>query len=431
MRLRTLISLVLGFLLFVTAGLVGFLGYSNSHRVIKNFTEQEFALANAVAAHEVTDFLNDPANRLLDEFTVRSRRSMLNLKNDQALGFDFAERLRVNKTLAWISYSDAKTGHFVGVWRTADNDVVLNVSTPGQGPARQEIVKPDGQVIPYQPGVVPDFDPRRRGWYVAAVAASGTVWSEPYPFIDGVVGITASRAWRTADGAAPEGVFTVDFYLKDLQGLLDSVAKVDGFSVIFEPDGNLLCSSETPEPAILVPTLGQWVRENPHFKDINGVDTSHLIPITAGGTTYLAALDHIDAPSGLKCVVASVISEPAVYVRINRATGQMARIGGLIALILALIAGWIMSARISRPLHALGRDLAKVGQFQLATEEIPRSIVIEVKQLTDAANRMKSGLRSFNKYVPDDLVRQVLASGKEAVLGGEVRRLTVFFSDIE
>ena len=44
---------------------------------------------------------------------------------------------------------------------------------------------------------------------------------------------------------------------------------------------------------------------------------------------------------------------------------------------------------------------------------------------------MKSGLRSFIKYVPDDLVRQLLSSGKEAVLGGEIRRLTVFFSDIE
>jgi adenylate cyclase len=44
---------------------------------------------------------------------------------------------------------------------------------------------------------------------------------------------------------------------------------------------------------------------------------------------------------------------------------------------------------------------------------------------------MKTGLRSFIKYVPGDLVRQVLASGREAELGGEIRRLTVFFSDIE
>jgi adenylate cyclase len=62
---------------------------------------------------------------------------------------------------------------------------------------------------------------------------------------------------------------------------------------------------------------------------------------------------------------------------------------------------------------------------------MPRSVLHEVNQLRDAADRMKSGLRSFIKFVPDDLVRRLLANGKEAVLGGEIRRLTIFFSDIE
>jgi adenylate cyclase len=43
---------------------------------------------------------------------------------------------------------------------------------------------------------------------------------------------------------------------------------------------------------------------------------------------------------------------------------------------------------------------------------------------------MKTSLRSFGRYVPVDLVREVIASGKEARLGGETRELTLFFSDI-
>ena len=43
---------------------------------------------------------------------------------------------------------------------------------------------------------------------------------------------------------------------------------------------------------------------------------------------------------------------------------------------------------------------------------------------------MKAGLRSFQKYVPADLVRALLASGAEARLGGERKVLTVLFSDI-
>jgi len=43
---------------------------------------------------------------------------------------------------------------------------------------------------------------------------------------------------------------------------------------------------------------------------------------------------------------------------------------------------------------------------------------------------MKSGLRSFQKYVPAELVRSLLESGQEAQLGGERRRITLYFSDV-
>lgn len=43
---------------------------------------------------------------------------------------------------------------------------------------------------------------------------------------------------------------------------------------------------------------------------------------------------------------------------------------------------------------------------------------------------MKTGLRSFQKYVPEELVRSLIESGEEAELGGSRKELTVFFSDI-
>jgi adenylate cyclase len=47
-----------------------------------------------------------------------------------------------------------------------------------------------------------------------------------------------------------------------------------------------------------------------------------------------------------------------------------------------------------------------------------------------ATHDMKRGLRSFGKYVPADLVREILASGGEAELGGQRASLTIFFTDI-
>jgi adenylate cyclase len=48
-----------------------------------------------------------------------------------------------------------------------------------------------------------------------------------------------------------------------------------------------------------------------------------------------------------------------------------------------------------------------------------------------AVDNMKNGLRSFRKYVPADLVAELITLRKEAVLGAEKREATVFFSDIE
>jgi adenylate cyclase len=432
MRLRTLLSLILAILLLLTAGFIGGIGYANSHRAIRNATEQKFALANAVSTQEIANFLNDPANRLLDELSVRARRGMLNLKDDKGLGLDLAERLRVNPNLAWISYSDVKTGHFIGVWRTPDNQIVLNTSTPGQGPAKEEIIGKDGSETPYNHRSIDNYDPRERDWFKNALAANGTVWSKPYVFLDNVQGITASRAWVANDNGQPSGVFTVDFYLKDLEALLNNMAsKFNGLSAIIEPDGSVVCHSNFTDAPVLTAALGDWVKTDPDFKGKNGMVANHLVKLKIGTANYLVSFDHVATPSGLTCVVAGLVPESTIYDEINHSAGRMAIIAAAAGLAIALILGWIIANRVSDPLRALGDDMAKVGQFKLAAENIPQSHVLEINQLRDASDRMKSGLRSFIKYVPDDVVRQLLSSGKEAVLGGEIRRLTVFFFDIE
>jgi adenylate cyclase len=60
-----------------------------------------------------------------------------------------------------------------------------------------------------------------------------------------------------------------------------------------------------------------------------------------------------------------------------------------------------------------------------------RSNIKEIIALSEAINRMKQGLRSFKKYVPANLVRQLIESGKDVLIGGEKTQLAIFFSDIE
>lgn len=432
MRLRTLLALMFSILLAFTAASVGWRGYTNSRWEIRHFTQQEFAETNGFATHHVLDFLNDPADRLLSEYTLRASRGLLTLGDLRGLGLNLAERLRVNSTLAWISYSDAATGRFVGVWRTPSNRIALNLNAPGPGHFHEVIVQPDGTTAASSRTPPTDYDPRTQDWYKNAAASTATAWSAPYDFFDdGTRGITASRAWRTGKDAPVSGVFTVDFYLADLQGMLDDIAAPWNslFCAILQPDGTILSTSQNPEAPDLSRALSEWVKQNPNFKDSTR-DATHLVTIRVGATDYLAAFDRVNGSSGLKCIVASMQPRALVYRGLDKAGRQMIEIAAG-ALVIAVALGSFMAYRICAPLHNLERDLTRVGQFQLAEGDRTRSVVYEVNQLNDAASRMKTGLRSFLKFVPGDLVRQVLASGREAALGGEIRRLTVFFSDIE
>jgi adenylate cyclase len=93
---------------------------------------------------------------------------------------------------------------------------------------------------------------------------------------------------------------------------------------------------------------------------------------------------------------------------------------------------WVGSCPTASAGH-IGRiaaDLEQVGRFNLSREPSPASLIQEISVISDVVDRMKSSLRSFAHYVPVDLVRDVIASGNEAHLGGETRELSIFFSDI-
>ncbi|MDD5229186.1 MAG: adenylate/guanylate cyclase domain-containing protein [Methylococcales bacterium] len=95
-----------------------------------------------------------------------------------------------------------------------------------------------------------------------------------------------------------------------------------------------------------------------------------------------------------------------------------------------LLLGFFMASKIRRPLAELTIEMEKVGKFELDSEMEIKSKISEINSMAYQLESMKHGLRSFKKYVPDDLVRELIELGTDANLGGEKKNLTIFFSDI-
>ncbi|MEO3471651.1 adenylate/guanylate cyclase domain-containing protein [Roseomonas sp. CAU 1739] len=91
----------------------------------------------------------------------------------------------------------------------------------------------------------------------------------------------------------------------------------------------------------------------------------------------------------------------------------------------------LVAHRIAAALRRLGREAESIRRLDLSGPLAPPGGAAEVNALGEAMGGMKSALRLFSVYVPRDLVRKLMAEGAEVKLGGERRRLTVMFSDVQ
>ena len=108
-------------------------------------------------------------------------------------------------------------------------------------------------------------------------------------------------------------------------------------------------------------------------------------------------------------------------------------IGGISLLIISTLlpAVLFIAKQISKPLQGIAHEMAGISRLDLNPQPREPSLILEINQIGHAIDHMKSGLRSFKKYVPADLVKKLISKGIDAQVGFEKRQeLTILFSDL-
>jgi adenylate cyclase len=108
-------------------------------------------------------------------------------------------------------------------------------------------------------------------------------------------------------------------------------------------------------------------------------------------------------------------------------------VSSLICFIGLLLSGtilFILYRQVTNPIRELVQETEKIKTFNLDEKVNIRASLFEIKTLVDAIANMKIGLQSFKKFVPSQLVKQLMESGLEANTSGQRREVTIFFSDI-
>jgi adenylate cyclase len=102
----------------------------------------------------------------------------------------------------------------------------------------------------------------------------------------------------------------------------------------------------------------------------------------------------------------------------------------LVVLGLSALISLLVARSYSVVLDRLVEQSERIQNLELAPGKRVGSRLREVNQVAQAQERMRVALESFSKYVPIELVRELLKRGEAAQIGGRTEVLTVFFSDI-
>ncbi|MDX1411120.1 MAG: adenylate/guanylate cyclase domain-containing protein [Nitrospirales bacterium] len=314
----------------------------------------------------------------------------------------------------------------------------------------------------YRQGTLPEeargYDPRKRPFY-REPEFDVMYWTDPYYFfITKDAGVTAAFKWKDLTSGQTRLV-AFDLMLTDLSHFTSELHPSPNSRVfVMHPDGSILglpADKRWPDIASMREVLQRQVRIN---------DTAP----TADQAAFLRTAKELDLPAVQEAIEAWRGMRPGQGKLFEYSAGgkswwagfrpfvlqnQQLWIGVVIPeedfmqgviqqrnVVLLICVGALLAAvgmtnflarRYSRPLETLAEQSARIRQLNL-TDKVPvTSSIREVAQLANAQSQMIAALDSFSRYVPLDLVRELLRRGEVAQIGGRTANLTILFTDIQ
>jgi len=302
-------------------------------------------------------------------------------------------------------------------------------------------VGPDGEVGE-RVARIASYDSFDKDWYQLPLQRKEPVWSPIYVWgAPKVLSMTLSEPVLDASGEVT-AVLGIDLALGDIHRFLQRIdIGPHGRVFLVERSGELVAASAEPDP---------FVTPGPDQPPERLAATDYADEVVAATAAALPPLRSIDTPrdlridgptgglrvraapvraDGLDWVLVVAVAERDVLAEVW-ASAWRTLWAGLAFVALAVFGGFVVARWVSRPLAELSHEVQLVREFKLDNAFDVDTRLVEIQRLTDSLHTMQTGLHSFQRFVPADLVRRILAMGEEATLGGEAREVTVLFSDL-
>jgi class 3 adenylate cyclase len=423
-----LVLVVAGFTA-LTGAAIGGLAWRENRATARALLETVMERSARLAAEQTATFLRtaESAASLGPQLV---RVGQLDPTDARALERFTLATLRGFPAFSWVSYG-AADDRFVGAWRDAGGTVHANHSFPSNGKIllEEDAIGDDGSRMPVRRSDDHRYRPTERPYFQLARDATGVVWTPPYEFYsDAGLGITCAVPLRDRDGRL-RGVFTVDFSLRRLAEFLQSIdVSRRGHVYIATRAGDPLVAPRDADLAAL-PRPGAA-----HMERVLAAGGEARFEFDHGGERYLASAVplHVGELRWLVAVVAPELDYTETIDASARWTAGLA----LLAFMLA-VGGGVATARwIARPLRQLAGVARGIRRGNLEEPAVPTTrdeIGVLGRAMADmvGALRDREFVRSvLGRFSSPQLAERVLRDRDALRLGGELREVTLLFSDL-
>ncbi|TXH32695.1 MAG: diguanylate cyclase [Burkholderiaceae bacterium] len=418
--LQTIIVGVLLVMVLPVLVVQGWFAYQSASRTAERFQEELASEVGERVYDKVVQFFEVP-RRVLAFSADQFRSGAVEPADADAVSRNFLLQIRQQPLLTFLSLGTAQ-GEYLSASRPpvgrdqglrllearVASDRVVHVYRADDVRVRGELLSLGNR----------HFDTRTRPWFQAAVKANGPSWYGAYRYtIDDQagnytavgLGMSAPVLDRTHRFA---GVVTADVALSQLNLLLSGITKeFGGVAFLAEQNGQLLAAS-TPEPVYRLPAQG--------VERIAAQDSQNPLIRAAGeairdkgqarGRTYreVQGERHLidwwtyQLPDGPGLIIGVVMPQSRFAAPSEGLLGNVLMVA-LVLMVGGMLAAWLLSERLARPLVSLSQWAVRLGQGDWSHPHSSGSGIAEVQTLSHAMNVMAAQLRDHT----EELTRQV------------------------
>lgn len=406
----------------VTLSAVGIPAYRSFKKTISELW-MELAKQNAKTGKQLVLRYFESAPKTLKVIGKLGERNEILMNTEEQI-FDICYAILQENPEFRTLYFTTKEGKFIGVFKKDTTFFGVDREQNSAGNGTEKTYKKTGSGWAFIKEEATDYDPRTRPFWATGKKNPQGAWTDVYRFRTTEELGFSYTVFQEAPGRP--GYWTVDYELKELNQFLDLLNVGDhGSAFVLEKTGMPIAESTSKIKGAIPPyNLLQEVWEKWREK---GEKASYI-----SLKEWIFYLDHFPKESHIPWAFLTAINEEDVFLPTQRKALLFLSIGILPCLIFILISAFFFGA-ISRRLLEIASEMDKVGNLNIknSPSDTRFSRIREVNLMNRSLTKMKVGLQSFAKYVPIDLVKKLLASGKAAELGGEKKEISVLFADLK